>query len=213
MLDYKILASSSSGNCLILDNKIAVDCGIPYKTIKPYEHSIQVVLFSHVSHKDHYKKETLQKLQFNRPGLRIGCSEHDAEILKSDGFFNIDVLNIGQLYDYGFFKIVLFQVYHDVPTVGYRINIANNSIFFATDTVTLDGITAKDYDYYFIECNFDEDTVLDKIYEKREQGKFVHNIGSLNSHLSMQQAQSFVLKNVSEGHKYEFVPLHISHDF
>ena len=212
MLDYKILFSGSSGNCVILDNRIAVDCGVPYKTIKPYENTLQLILITHL-HKDHYKKETLRSLQINRPAIRIGCSAYDAEILKKDGLTNIDVYNMGILYQYSNFNIATFKLYHDVETVGYRIFFEKFNVFFATDTITLDGITAKDYDYYFIECNFDEDTVLDKIYDKREKGEFVHNIGSLNSHLSMQRAHEFVLKNVSDVKKYEFIPLHISKDF
>jgi len=213
-LNYKILASGSSGNCVILDNRIAVDCGVPYKTIKPYENSLQIILLTHL-HSDHYDKQTIKKLQFNRPLLRIGCSAHDAEILKSDGLKNIDVFDcfVGHCYHYQNFEINSFKLYHDVETIGFRINFYKYKVFFATDTVTLDGIEAKDYTHYFIEANFDEDTVLDKIYQKRERGEFVHNIGSLNSHLSMQQAHDFVLRNVSAGHKYEFIPLHISKEF
>jgi len=211
-MEYKIISSGSKGNCVIFDNRIMIDCGVPYKAVKPYEKSLQVVFYTH-THSDHYKKETILKLQFNRPALRVGCSEHDAEILKSDGVQNVDVFNIGQIYSYESFKICPIQLYHDVPTIGFRLWIVEKSIFFATDTMHLNGITAKDYDMYFIECNYDEERIHDVIQEKREWGEFCHQTGSMNSHLSMQQAQSFVLKNVSPGHKYEFIPLHISSEF
>ena len=211
-MEYKIISSGSKGNCAVFDNRILIDCGVPYRQVQYYEKSLQVVFYTH-THSDHYKKETILKLQFNRPALRVGCSEHDAEILKQDGVQNIDILKAGDIYIYEMFDVATLNLYHDVPTVGYRLFFGNSKIFFATDTNTLDGITARNYTHYFIECNFDEDTILDKIYQKRERGEFVHNIGSLNTHLSMQQAHEFILKNVSPGHKYDFIPLHISSEF
>ena len=35
MIDYKVLQTGSSGNCVIVNNIIALDMGIPYKKIFP----------------------------------------------------------------------------------------------------------------------------------------------------------------------------------
>lgn len=48
MLNYKILSSSSSGNCLIFNNYMAIDMGIPYGQIKPYLKELKVVLLTHI---------------------------------------------------------------------------------------------------------------------------------------------------------------------
>ena len=207
----RIIKTGSSGNCVIFDNRIAIDCGIPYKDIEPYKKSLQVIFYTHVSHSDHYNKSTLRLLQFERPALRVGCSGHDSEILKANGVKNIDVLNIGQLYDYASFKVCPIKMYHDVPCIGFRLFINGKKIFFATDTFTLEGIVAKNYDEYYCECNYDKDRIMDIIKEKRDNGQFCHQLGSVNSHLSIQQAQNFVLQNA--GKDYEFIRLHQSKEF
>lgn len=88
------------------------------------------------------------------------------------------------------------MLYHDVENVFYRIQLKNGiKIFHATDTSTLEGISAKDYDFYFIESNYDEETVWEIIRDKESQGKYAHQRGSINSHLSKQQAQDFFFAN------------------
>lgn len=94
---------------------------------------------------------------------------------------------------------------------GYRLFKDDKKVIHATDTVTLEGITAKNYDLYAIECNYDEDKVFDVIREKTARGEYAHQRGSINSHLSKQQAQAFVLNNA--GLNYEFIMLHQSSEF
>ena len=208
----KIIATGSKGNCVIFDNRIAFDLGVSYKAIEPYVYSLQIVFFTHVSHSDHFTKSTLKRLQYERPSLRIACSEHDKEILTNMGFNNIDALNIGKLYDYGSFKICAIKLYHDCPVIGARLLLNGKKIFYATDTCHLNSIKAIGYDEYYLESNFDEDRVYDVIREKQMNGQYAHQRGSINSHLSVQQAQNFVLRNGTPG-KYQFIQLHQSSEF
>jgi hypothetical protein len=208
-----VIATGSRGNCVIYHKSIAVDMGIPFKLIKPYINDLSLIIISHKNHIDHYNLSCIKKIQFERPSIRIGCSIHDAELIKKDRIQNIDVYEIGKLYDYGSFKVCAIQLWHDVPTIGMRIFKDEHKIIHCTDTVTLEGIKAKNYSIYALECNFSEGTILDTIYEKRERGEFVYNIGSMNSHLSMEMAHDFTLKNVSPEHEYKFIPLHVSSSF
>lgn len=48
MLEYKILSSSSSGNCLIFNKYMAIDMGIFFKQIKPYLKELKVILLTHI---------------------------------------------------------------------------------------------------------------------------------------------------------------------
>ena len=98
----------------------------------------------------------------------------------------------------GRFSISPFKLYHDVQNCGYRIFKDEVKIFHATDTAHLQGISAKEYDLYAIEHNYNEDTVYDIIREQESQGKFAHQRGSINSHLSEQQARDFIFKNKKE---------------
>lgn len=202
---YNILSSGSEGNAIIYFDTIMIDCGIPFSLTKPYVKDIQLVLLTHI-HGDHFNFSTIKKLAFERPSLRFGCGEFLAENLKD--IRNIDIYEPGKIYDYGLFKVSPVVLYHDVKNFGYRIFKEDKKIFHATDTFTLEGITAKNYDLYAIEANYDEETVYKIIEERQARGEYAHQKGSINSHLSRQQAQSFVLKNA--GPNYEFIMLHQS---
>ena len=66
----------------------------------------------------------------------------------------IDVYDIGKRYDYYIFALSPIKLYHDVPNCGYRLYFGRQRILFATDTRTMEGISAKGYDYIFIEANY-----------------------------------------------------------
>lgn len=202
---YNIIATGSTGNAIIYYNTILVDCGIPFSYLKPYIHDIQIVLLTHV-HKDHLNIQTLKRLAFERPALRIGCGVHLLEYL--EGFKNVDVYDVGKLYDYGNFRISPVRLYHDVTNFGYRLFFDGKKILHCTDTSHLKGISAYNYDLYSLECNYDEETVFQIIKERESRGEFAHQRGAINSHLSEQQALDFYHKN--KGEKSELIRLHES---
>ena len=206
----QVIASGSSGNAVIYHDRIMVDIGVPYSDVKPYVRGISLILLTH-EHNDHLNINTLKRLQFERPALRVGCGKFLIEHL--DGIKNVDVYEVGVIYNYGSFKIIPVILYHDVPNFGYRIFKDDmEKIFHATDTAHLQGITAKNYSIYALECNYDEEHVYDVIREKQMNGLYAHQRGSINSHLSVQQAQNFVLRNGTPG-KYQFIQLHQSSEF
>lgn len=205
MEPYNIISSGSNGNCVIYNDSIMVDIGVSYKLIEPYENDIQIVLPTH-KHADHLNVNTLKKLQFNRPSIRVAVGEWMLPLL--DGIKNIDVLDFGKWYDYGPFQIALVKLYHDVPNCGYRIVKDGHKTFHATDTQHLQGISAKNYDLYAIEHNYDEETIHDIIAAKEAKGEFAHQRGSINSHLSGQQAEQFFFLN--KGPESKLIRLHES---
>lgn len=205
---YNVLSSGSTGNCVIYHDSIAVDMGIPYSMIKEYQNSLQIVLLTHI-HGDHFNDSTIKKLAFERPTLRFACGEFLAE--KLEGIKNIDVLEAGKVYDYGVFKISPIVLYHDVPNFGYRIFKDGTKIIHATDTYHLEGITAKNYDLYAIESNYNEDTIFDSIAKKKAKGEFAYQEGSINSHLSEQQARDFIFNN--RGKHSQVLRLHESSNY
>ena len=200
---YNVIATGSMGNSVLYFNSILIDIGIPYSRLKPYVKDIQIVLLTH-AHGDHINIKTLQRLQKERPSLRIGCGKWMLPYL--EGISNVDVYEIGKLYDYGQFKISPFKLYHDVPNCGYRIFKDETKIFHATDTKTLEGVTAQGYDLYCIEANYSEPIAQQMIEQAIEKGEFTHIIGSINSHLSEEQCNDFYYKNKSE--KSKLIRLH-----
>lgn len=77
-----------------------------------------------------------------------------------------------------------------------------------TDTKTVDGIVAKDYDLYLIEGNYDEEEIQERIKQKEEAGEFINEYRTMNSHLSVQQATDFLLQNMGNKGTYEFIHQH-----
>lgn len=202
---YSIIATGSKGNSVIYFDSIMVDCGLPFATIKPYLYDIQIIFISH-KHKDHINIGTLSRIQYERPSVRFAVGEW--MVPHMEGLTNIDVLDFGKYYDYGPFQVALVQLYHDVPTCGYRIIKDGKKVFHATDTQHLEGISAKGYDLYAIEHNYNEETVHEIISAKEAKGEFAHQRGSINSHLSEQQANQFFFLN--KGPESKIVRLHES---
>lgn len=205
---YNVLSSGSKGNCIIYHDTIAIDMGIPYQMISGFKNQLQIVLLTHI-HGDHLNISTIKKLAFERPTLRFACGVFLTEYLQ--GIKNVDVLEAGKVYDYGQFKVSPIHLYHDVPNFGYRIFKDETKIIHATDTAHLNGISAKDYDLYAIESNYNEDTIFESIERKKARGEFAYQIGALNSHLSEQQARDFIFKN--KGEKSKVLRLHESSNY
>ena len=205
----KVISSGSEGNAVIYNNAIMVDCGVSLKALQEVKRSLKIVLLTH-KHSDHLKIRTLQRLQAERPTLRIACGDFLLEELPCIN--NIDVLQVGKIYDYGAFKVSPIKLYHDVPNFGWRIFLPNGQkIFHATDTVHLEGISAKGYDLYAIEHNYCEEYIQQAIEEARANGEYTHAYGNINTHLSIQQARAFVETNRKESS--EVLELHKSRSF
>lgn len=191
---YNVIATGSKGNCEIYCSSLMVDIGVPYSKIKPYVKDVKIVILTHV-HQDHLNMTTLRRLCFERPGIRIVAGEHIRSTL--EGAKNVDICPIGQWFDYGWFKVSPVKLYHDCENVGWRIFVKQSNgdyfkIFRATDTSTLEGITALNYDLYAIESNYNEDTISEQI-----ESNF-YKRGAVNSHLSDQQARDFIDQNRGE---------------
>jgi len=204
---YEIISTGSQGNAVLYFDSILVDCGVAFAKIKPILSKVKIVLLTH-EHGDHLNFSTLVKMQFEKPSLRIACGAWMVE--KLVGLKNIDVVEKG-IYNYNIFSICPIKLYHDVPNFGYRIFKGAESVFHATDTAHLEGIEAKNYNLYAIEANYDEDIVDSQIKEAQMKGEFCHKIGTINSHLSWQQANDFFFKNRGENSK--LIRLHESKTF
>lgn len=213
----EIISSGSKGNAVLYGGCVLVDCGVSFSKLVPFLKQIKIVLLTHC-HKDHFNMLTINKLQKERPTVRIASPVFLSSELTH--LKNIDVIEIGKLYDYKTFKISAVKLYHDVPNVGWRIFIANSQqptansdykIFHATDTQHLEGITANGYDLYALEHNYCEEKIaLAKEVSYRE-GTFTHAFGSEKTHLSKQQAQRFFSENAHQNS--QLIELHKSTTF
>lgn len=204
-MTYKILGSSSKGNSVIYENQIMVDCGVKVRDVEGVK--VKLLLLTH-EHRDHFNLPAIKKLIKNNPTIRIAYCEWMSDLVKELNHDHTDLLELNKLYDYGLIKVSPFQLYHDVKQCGWRIFINDKKIFHATDTHTLEGINAKDYDLYAIEHNYDEELVHAAIEKSKHTGEFCRAYQSIDSHLSYQQAKAFYDDNRKPSS--QLIPLHQS---
>ena len=209
-MNYKIISSCSTGNATIIRDIILIDCGVTFKKLEKYYKQLKIVLLTHI-HSDHFKKETIKKLAQERPTLRFACCEWLLQPLLECGVLrkNIDVLQIGTRYNYKLFKIVPIKLYHDVPQCGYRVLFDDYKVIYMTDTRTVEGIVAKNYDLYLVEGNYEEEELEQRIKQKQEEGLYYYESRVRNTHLSKGQATVFLLNNMGENSKYVFMHEHV----
>lgn len=65
-MEYEIIQSGSKGNCLVLDNKIMIDCGLSYTKIKDKLKDIKLICLTHIHSlrplfKKYNKKNSIRK--------------------------------------------------------------------------------------------------------------------------------------------------------
>lgn len=209
-MNYKIISSCSTGNATIIRDVILIDCGVTFKRLEKYYKQLKIVLLTHI-HSDHFKKETIRKLAQERPTLRFACCEWLLQPVLECGVLrkNIDVLQIGTRYDYKLFKIVPIKLYHDVPQCGYRVLFDDYKVIYMTDTRTVEGIVAKNYDLYLVEGNYEEEELEQRIKQKQEEGMYYYESRVRNTHLSKGQATDFLLNNMGENSEYVFMHEHV----
>lgn len=209
-MNYNIISSCSKGNATVIRDIILIDCGVSFKQLIKVYNNLKIVLLTHI-HRDHFNKSTIKKLAEERPTLRFACCKWLFEELIKCGVDkrNIDVLEIGKKYDYKLFKIVSIKLYHDVPQCGYRIFFNDYKVIYATDTRTLDGISAKNYDLYLIEANYTKEDMEERIKIKQEQYKYAYEFRAKENHLSKEETDQFLLENMGENSRYVYMHQHI----
>lgn len=204
----------------MLNDSILIDCGVSYRTLThtlthqsecktSVKRALNVVLLTHI-HGDHFNPVTIRQLARDRPILRFACCEWLLQSLLDCGVSqrSIDVMQIGKKYDYGAFKVSPVKLYHDVDNCGWRVYIGNEKAIYMTDTHTLDGITAKDYDLYMVEANYTEAELQQRIQEKQEAGLYVYEHRVVKTHLSKEQCDSWLIQNMGENSEYVYLHQH-----
>lgn len=207
MIEYNVIATGSTGNAVVLDQFLMIDCGVAFKKLAPIYQGLKLVLLTHI-HGDHFNPTTIKKLAKERPTLRWGCGSFLVANLVDCGVSkkNIDVLECGKMYDYKVVKIIPVELVHNVPNQGYKLHWNDYKIIYATDTNSVAHIQAKNYDLYMIEANYFEDEIKRKIATKIANGEYSYEKEVVKNHLSYEKCNDFIYSN--KGPKSEIVYLH-----
>lgn len=203
-MNYNIINSGSDGNCTIINDIIAIDMGVSFKKLAPYVKNLELVLLTHC-HCDHFNKKTIKRLAKERPLVRFACCSWLVEQLLELGIDKnrIDVCEIGKRYNYEKFQIIPIKLYHDVPNCGWRLFIGKEKLIYCTDTYTLEGIKAINYDYYLIEGNYENE---EELKNRAKDEYYVSRVK--HTHLSKEYARNWLLDNMGLKSVYEFMHQH-----
>lgn len=209
---YRIISTGSKGNALYLacgEHKVLIDIGVPYKAIKSLE--IDYVLLTH-SHKDHLNTSTVSKLAYENPHIKFFCTKYLVQKLLKCG------VDVGNIYfkphiEIGSLTLNRFNLIHDVPNCGWKLKFKDGNkqtlkVFYATDTASLDHVSAKGFDYYFIEANYDEDEIVKTIKEKVDSGEYSYERRVVDTHLSRQKADKWLANNTNDNSVYVYIHEH-----
>lgn len=203
MVNCDVIATGSSGNAVLLNGNILIDCGVPFKHLQEIYRKINLVLLTH-EHHDHFNGATIRRLAADRPLLRFGCCQWMVLPLVEAGvpIHRIDSYAIGSAYNYSIYgrtvRVEPFNLFHDVSNCGYKLTLPNGQkALYATDTVSMDGVEAYGFDLYMIEANHRTKEIKRRIAEKEYDGKFAYEKRAIKTHLSREQADSWLVRNAA----------------
>jgi len=205
-----VIGSGSSGNAVILDKHILIDCGVPFKQLQDFSKDLRLVLLTH-KHGDHFHQATIRRLVETRPTLRFAMC--DWMVPLAVGMIqpsNIDIMHGDKEYQYNGFSVSPFDLVHDVPNCGWRIHFRDPDykVLYATDTGTMDGVSAKNYDYYLVEANHDEAELEIRAQEKLSRGEFSYESRAALNHLSRQKVDRWLLENAGDSSRVVYLHQH-----
>lgn len=210
MLNYEIIKSGSSGNCVVIEN-IMIDIGVPYTTIREYLFDVDYLLITHI-HSDHLKESTYKRIREMFPNIITISNWQVAQKLKGDVDY---VINWQEFEEFENLRIEAFEAIHDVVNNGYVIKISKDNeeynVIYCTDSSNYSNAPTDDkYDYLFLESNHDEQ-VINAIKNPKKQYGYNVKVNA-SRHCSEQRAKAFYYTNRRD-EESEFIELHKSERF
>lgn len=209
-MTYEILGTGSTGNCVILD-EIMLDCGLPYKQIKPHLKGIKLIFISH-RHSDHLNKSTIKKIAYNHPTIKFLVAFYLVDLLIELGVSkkNIITFDFGKWYNIGIINAKLEPLFHDTPNSALKIQKGDKKAIYIVDTNSVEHIVAKDYNLYMIEANYtDEEELENRIKKDYDNGlSYSHYERVQKTHLSQQKAYNWLQKNMNQESSFVFLHEH-----
>ena len=164
-MDIKVIASGSSGNAYLIGDgrtRLLLDAGIPFRRIQIgcgfRTSSIDGCLVTH-RHGDH--AAAIPKLL--QRGMTVYGNADVAEFYEG-----VQELAALREYTVGTFRVLPFEVVHDVPCYGYQVTstATGEKLVYITDSAyvryTFTGLT-----HIMIEANYDEDIMLGNVRDEK----------------------------------------------
>ncbi len=188
---FEPLSSSSAGNLYLLrdrDRSLAIECGIRFKEMRRHLEfnlaGLDGVLLSHC-HGDHAKaaKEVLAA------GVEIFALAKTLEALHINGHHNAHVVEpLTAITIKGNWRVLPFDLRHDVPISGFLIEAGGEKLIYITDTAYVP-YRFSALTIIAIEANYSEATL-------RDSGEAAtRKMRSLRYHMSLERVLGFLAMN------------------
>ena len=205
MTEIEIVSSGSSANGYLLKSAgqiLVLELGcrfMDYVDALKDDFNLVIGCVSSHCHSDHLNQSTAK--EFVRRGIPIFAHE---EVIKEADLNGFSPLLSHFPNKIGGFIIQTFEAPHNVPNYGFLIQTPTNErILFLTDTTGVN-LRFKDIDCIMVECNFDDDTLLDNL---------ANNDVSMSHpeyHLGLNDCAEFCKQNLSASTK-QIILIHLSH--
>lgn len=205
MTEIKVVSSGSQSNGYILESGgqaliLELGCRMMDYTcaIKDAFNTIKGCISSHW-HSDHLNQSTAR--EFIRRGIPVYMAD---EVIKEGGLCWYQPLYERKKNKVDGFAVQPFKVPHNVPNYGFLIETPTKErIVFVTDAMEC-RYKFKDIDCIMVECNHDDDTLLDNI-DKHEV-----SMSHPENHLGLNDCIDFCKHNASSSTK-QIILIHMSH--
>jgi phosphoribosyl 1,2-cyclic phosphodiesterase len=192
-MQLKVIGSGSSGNCYLLEGEtsaLVIEAGVhPMELKKAIGFNISKIVgvMSTHSHLDHCKYLN----DFSKSGIKVYASP---EVIDSRAISGPNVfLFAGKVEQIGDFKVLPFEVEHDVPCFGFLIHHEEmGNILFVTDTHYIK-YTFDNLDHIMVECNYDQEILDDNILNGRLPAIVRSRV--MKSHMSIDTAEELIKAN------------------
>lgn len=184
MIDYEVIGSGSSGNCVRINN-FMFDIGLPFKRIHDALFKTEFIFISHV-HSDHLNLATYRQVRRLFPTIKIIGNAEVAQKVRLDIVAKRDTR-----IECDGVSVIPFLAPHDVMVYGWTWQRNEEDYIFVTDTYTMKYAPNHKYDYLFIESNHDQHKI-NAIMGSNTVKKFGYHAedGALR-HLSTQDSKAF----------------------
>lgn len=201
------IGSSSKGNCYVIQNNseaLIIEAGLPLlEAKKVLNWNIQKVVGCLVSHQ-HGDHAAFAK-EYTDAAIPLLAPEETIEA-KHLGY-SAKAAEHGKCYKLGNFKVIPFNVYHDVPCVGYLVwHKEFGKLFFATDTYAVP-YNFNGINHWLIEANYSDEILDSNIISGRVPAVMRDRL--MLSHLSIDNAIGVLKRNDLSQTKH-IVLLHLS---
>lgn len=207
-MELKVLGSSSSGNCYILDNgkeALILEAGVRFQEVKKaLGYNLRKVVGCLITHR-HQDHAKYIKAMVDNGFYTLALPD----VWETRGVWGSRSVPIVPKHGYklGRFKVLPFNACHDVPCVGYFIEHPEcGRVMFLTDSCECLSLFSN-LNHVLIECNYSMLKLIEAVNAGLTPKTQIDRLP--NSHMELQTCKS-VLSDIDLSNVYNIVLLHLS---